>query len=136
MPAGFALTTATSIEIVTAYASSQTTVRAVEETPGWLALGAFFLPKSCSARLDVQMMVSDASLTCRVRLYDVTEDLALSAEDRVIPGAVASSSTTLVRKLGGRVSLKAGHTYQVQAEVTGDAGDEFFGAVPTVTISN
>lgn len=136
MPQGFALTNASSIEVVAAYAAPQTTVPAVAATPGWQVLGAFYLPKSCSARLDALMVVSDDSLTCRVRLYDVTADTSLSAAARVIAGGVSTSSTTITRQLGGVVALKAGHTYQIQAEVIGDSGDTYFGVVPTATITN
>lgn len=136
MPQGFALTTASSIEVVAAYAAPQTVVPAVAATPGWQVLGAFYLPKSCSARLDALAMVSHASLTCRVRLYDVTDDASLTATARVIAGGVSTSSTAPVRQLGGVVSLRAGHTYQIQAEVTGNAGDTYFGVVPTATITN
>lgn len=138
MPQGFALTTTSSIEVIAAYSAPQTVIPAVEETPGWQALGAFYLPKSTKARLDALMMVSDGSLTCRVRLYDVTEDESLEAPDRVLAGAVSSSSTTPVRELGGVVQLRAGHTYQIQAEVVGAEvpGDESFGVVPTATITN
>lgn len=136
MPQGFALTSASSVEIVAAYAAPQSVVPAVEESPGWQVLGAFYLPRSCNARLDALMMVSDASLTCRCRLFDATEDSSLSADDRVIPGDVSTSSITPVRQLGGVVALRAGHTYQIQAEATGDVGDEFFATVITATISN
>lgn len=136
MPQGFALTTASSIEVIAAYSAPQTVIPAVAASPGWQALGSFYLPKSCSARLDALMMVSDASLTCRVRLYDVTVDATLTAAARVIPGGVQTQSTTPVRQLGGVVSLKGGHTYQIQAEVVGDSGESFFGTVPTATITN
>jgi len=136
MPQGFALTSASSVEIVAAYAAPLTTIQAVASTPGWIVLGAFYLPKSCDARLDAMMVVSDSSLTCRVRLYDVTVDSSLGAAARVIPGGVSTSSETIVRQLGGVVALKAGHIYQIQAEVTGNSGDAYFGVVPTATITN
>lgn len=132
---GFALTTASSLEIISAYAATNTVIRAVAATPGWTVVGAFYLPKSASARIDALMMVSDASLTCRVRLYDATAG-AIAAASRVVPGYVTTQSLTAVRQLGPVVSLTGGHLYQFQAEVTGDAGDEFFGMVPTATLVN
>lgn len=134
MPQGFALTSASSLEVIAAYAAPQTKIPAVATTPGWRVLGAFYLPKACDARIDALMMVSDASLTCRVRLYDVTAGVEASA--RVIAGSVATQSTTTTRVLGGVVSLSAGHIYQIQAEVTGNVGSAYFGVVPTATITN
>lgn len=136
MPQGFALTNASTTEVIAAYSAPQTVIPAVPSTPGWQAIGAFYLPKSCAARLDALLMVSDTSLTCRVRLFDVTPDASIEASDRVIAGGVSSSSTAPVRQLGGVVSLIGGHTYQIQAEVIGDEGDEFFGVVTTATITN
>src|SRR5574338_1357752 len=135
MPQGFALTNASSIEVIAAYAAPQTTVMAVAATPGWQVLGAFYLPKSCSARIDALMMVSDASLTCRVRLYDATPG-AMTPSARVVSGSVSTQSTTMVRQLGPTVSLTGGRLYQLQCEVTGGSGVDFFGVVPTATISN
>lgn len=134
MPQGFALTNASSVEVIAAYGSPQTKVLAVAETPGWQVLGAFYLPRSCTARLDALMHVSDASLTCRVRLYDVTDGVATAAA-RVVPGLAVTQATKPTRVLGPRVDLEGGHTYQVQCEVVGDSGDDMFGVIPTVTIT-
>lgn len=135
MPQGFALTEATTLEIIAAYAAPQTMVPAVAETPGWQVLGAFLLPKSVKARLDALVMVSDDSLTCRVRLYDATQRAMLPA-DRIIPGLVTTQSTTMQRRLGPLVQLTGGRLYQIQCEVTGDTGDAYFAVVPTATITN
>jgi hypothetical protein len=135
MPTGFGLETAASIEVIAAYAAPQTLVPAVNATPGWRVLGAFYLPKTVVARLDAMMMVSDDSLTCRVRLYDATPG-AMTPSARVIQGTVSTQSTTSVRALGPKVTLTGGHLYQIQCEVTGDEGDEFFGVVPTATITD
>lgn len=135
MPQGFALTQAASLEIVAAYAAPQTMVPAVAATPGWQVLGAFFLPKSTTARIDALMMVSDPSLTCRVRLYDATPG-EMNPSARVVPGFASSQSTTAIRRLGPVVPLTGGRLYQLQCEVTGDAGNDYFGVVPTATITN
>jgi len=136
MPQGFALTTASSVEVIAAYSAPHTVIMAVATEPGWQSLGAFYMPKTSTARLDALMMVSDASLVCRVRLYDVTADPSLLSADRIIAGDVSTSSTIPVRQLGGVVTLRAGHTYQVQAEVIGTVGGFYFGVVPTATITN
>lgn len=135
MPQGFALTQAASLEIIAAYGSPQVMIPAVDATPGWQVLGAFFLPKSTRARLDALMMVSDPSLTCRVRLYDASPG-AIAAAARVIPGLATSQSLTMQRRLGPLVSLVGSKLYQIQAEVIGDSGDTYFGVVPTATITN
>lgn len=135
MPQGFALEGASSVEVIAAYAAPQTLVPAVSATPGWRVLGAFFLPKTVVARIDTLMMVSDDSLTCRVRLYDATPG-AIAAASRVVPGTASTQSTTTVHAYGPRVTLTGGHTYELQCEVTGDEGNEFFGVVPTATISD
>ena len=100
MPQGFALTQASTVEIIAAYGSPQTMVEAVEETPGWQVLGAFLLPKSTTARIDALMVVSDDSLTCRVRLYDATPGLMTPAE-RVVTGYATTSETRMRRRLAG-----------------------------------
>src|SRR5690606_34476949 len=107
MPQGFALTKAASLEVIAAYASPQTIIEAVAETPGWQVLGAFYLPKSTQARLDALMMVSDESLVCRVRLYDATPG-AIVAADRVVPGFATTQSKTMLRRLGPVVTLTGG----------------------------
>lgn len=134
MPEGFALTAASTVEVIAAYSTPQTTVLAVAATPGWQVLGAFYMPKSAQARIDALMMVSDASLTCRVRLYDATPG-AVSGS-RIVPGYASTQSLTTIRRFGPLVSLVGGKTYQLQCEVTGDEGDGFFGVVPMATISN
>lgn len=132
MPQGFALTKAASLEVIAAYASPQAIIDAVEETPGWQVLGAFYLPKSTQARLDALMMVSDDALVCRVRLYDATPG-TIAAATRVVPGFATTQSKTMLRRLGPVVTLTGGHLYQIQCEVTGGEG---FGVVPTATITN
>lgn len=133
MPSGFALTSASSVEVLAAYSAPRTTVLAVESTPGWQVVGAFYLPKTTTARVDALIMVSDPSLTCRVRLYDSTVGAIAS---RVVPGYASTSSIDLARKLGPVVTLTGGHLYQLQCEVTGDEGDGLFGVVHTATITN
>lgn len=131
MPSAFALTDAESPQIVIAYAAPATTVPAVDETPGWHVVGQFFLPTSCEARLDVQGCVSDAALIGNARLYDATAN-------EVVSGSLVSYAGTLVvtRKLSGVVELTGQHNYQIQAECTGDSGDDFFMTIQTATVSD
>lgn len=130
MPESFALTEAASTQIVTAYAAPSTTIPAVAATPGWHVVGQFFLPLSCEGKLDVQACVSDASLVGRVRLYDVTAG-------EVVSGSLVSYAGILVvtRKLSGAVELTGQHNYQIQAECTGDSGDDFFMVIQTASLS-
>jgi hypothetical protein len=130
MPQGFALESASSAEVIAAYSTAQTPVPAVAESPGWHVLGEFHLPKSTAARLDAIALVSAEGLTCRARLFDRTAAA-------VVSGAVVSiTSLTSVRALSGVVQLIGNHRYQVQAECTGDTGDDQFAVVHTATITD
>jgi hypothetical protein len=81
------------------------------------------------ARLDLIGSVSDASLELTCRLYCVT------------PGAVGEvpgsrsviDSTTEARAFSSRCKLTAGCLYQVQAQVVGGEGDDYFGFVRRAT---
>ena len=81
------------------------------------------------------MMVSDPSLTCRVRLYDATPG-PMDPSTRVVLGFASTQSTTAIRRLGPVVSLVGGHLYELQCEVIGGTGDGLFGVVPTATITD
>lgn len=122
---GFELTTEEEIEIISVYATAEQTIDAVATTPGWNVIGAFDMPATAKVRLDVLGLVSDASLQLRARLYDVTSGSvgAVSGSEAILTG----SSDTQV--FSGVIQLTGGHTYQVQAEVTGNSGGTYFGTV-------
>jgi hypothetical protein len=129
MPQGFALTNAATGEVF-AYSSGRSDpIPGVAATPGWQVIGAFFFPFTFDVRLDVIALVSDPSLTVRVRLFDMT-----TAEP--VSGATAqTTSQTSARALSGVVSLQGNRVYEIQAECTGAAGDDFFAIVQNATVS-
>lgn len=129
MPQGFAVEEASSLEIIAAWTAPKRTIMAVEESPGWHVVGEYFLPTSTHARLDVNASVSHESLTVRVRLWDTTAH-------GPITGAVEISSLAGERRLGARVQLVGGRSYQVQAECVGSSGADRFASVETVTITD
>jgi hypothetical protein len=128
---GYGLTTTVDSEIVAAYAASQDTVPAVDTDPGWVTVGAFTLPKSLAAcRLEAIACVSDASLSGVVRLWDATA----GAEQEVSGSRAAFTSVGLDETVhSATVALAAGR-FLVQAQVTGDSGDYFFGLVRTASL--
>lgn len=129
MPQGFAVESATSVEIVAAWTTPATVVSAVAASPGWRVIGEYYLPKSCAARLDVVHLVSAVGLTSRVRLWDTL--------DGAVPGSVETGAVVPTRSLGGMVQLTGGRTYQIQAECTGAApAYDKFSAVLAATISD
>ena len=129
MPSGMALEDADTVEVIAAYSAPKTVIPSVATTPGWVVVGEFPLPKSVSARLDANILVSAPGLTLRVRLYDM--------EDGAVSGATAQTTAqTSTRVLSGIVALQGGRSYQIQAECTGGTGDSNFGVVSSATISD
>jgi hypothetical protein len=125
---GYALTKATQFEVVSAYASARTQIPSFDVTPSWQVVGAFFLPLDGAARLDAIGSVSEAGLTVRVRLFDLTTGLP-------VPGEAVITTTTPTRARGPRVDLTGQRTYQIQAECTGPVGPPRFATIDTVTVS-
>lgn len=130
MPQGAALTTVDSASVVSAYSSPLTQVPAVEATPGWQVLGAFYLPLPTTARLDALMVVSASGLTVRARLFDLDANAVVSGS------TTQSTSTTPERTLSGIVALTGQHNYQIQAECVGDVGFDKFAVVLSATVSD
>jgi hypothetical protein len=128
MPSGYGLTEATSFEVVSAYASARTRIQAVAASPGWHVAGAFFLPLSGSARLDVLGSVSAAGLTMNVRLFDLVTN-------QPVPGLVSITSLGTTRQLGPLSQLTGQRAYQIQAEVIGGTTTDKFGTLDTATVS-
>jgi hypothetical protein len=122
---GLALTTEQTIEILSLYSSSQDRIDAVATAPGWNVIGGFPMPTTADIRLDVFGLVSDASLNMTVRLYDVTPGSvgAVNGSD------VHITSTTDDQEFSGVFTLTGGRRYQVQCQVVGNAGDNYFGCV-------
>lgn len=128
---GLALTPEQIIEILSVYATANIEIDAVAASPGWNVIGAFTMPATFPVLVDALGAVSDASLVLRVRLYDITPGSV-----GAVSGSVAQlNSTTDVQVFSGLITLTGGHVYQFQAEVTGAAGDGFFGAVRRATLA-
>jgi hypothetical protein len=123
------LTTEQFIEVISLYSAPQTPIAAVAAEPGWFVIGGFFMPASATIRLDLIGSVSDDSLTLSTRLYCVTDGFA-----GVVGGSLVSLATVVdTRQLSSAFTLEGGRLYQVQAQVVGDAGDDFFGYVRRLT---
>ncbi len=129
MPSGFAVEKAATVEVVAAWVAPETVVSAVAAAPGWSLLGEYYLPKSCTARLDVVGLVSSAGLTLTTRLWDTTDKAAVN-------GSVAITATAPTRALGTAVQLLGDRTYQVHVQCVGAAGDDKFGVICAATISD
>jgi hypothetical protein len=132
MPNGFALTEGTTAEVICAYAAPMTTLAAVNLSPGWQVVGAFYLPLSCLASLDILGALSDLTLTMRAKLFDATVNADVSGSLVAMHGA---GTTTVNRQVSGAVDLTGGHIYQIVAECTGGSGDDFFGTMFTASLS-
>ncbi len=124
-----ALTTEGQVEIISAYAAAQKTIDAVVSTPGWEAVGAFFMPVSSPAKLEVIGLVSGAGLVLRARLYDVTADAAVSGSVASIAGALVDT-----RAVSGEIDLTGGRVYRMEVEVTGAADGD--GTARSVSLVN
>jgi hypothetical protein len=129
---GLAVTTEQIIEILSVYATAEQYLEAVAATPGWYVIGGFPMPATADLRLDVIGSVSDDSaLQLRVRLYCVTP-----GQLGVVSGSEATlNSETDVQAYSGKITLTGGRLYQFQAEVTGAAGANYFGAVRRATLA-
>lgn len=122
---GLALTTQQTIEILSLYATSQQPILAVVADPGWTVVGTFPMPTTADIRLDLIGSVSDPSLTMIARLYCTTAGFA----GEVSGSRVQLTSLIDAEMFSAQFTLNGGRIYQVQAEVTGNAGDSYFGYV-------
>lgn len=120
---GLALTTQQILEIISMYSSAQESIIAVAAEPGWNVIGAFPMPTTANVLLDVIGSVSDSSLTMTTRVYCVTPGFV----GEVSGSRVQLSSTIDTEVFSAQFALTGSRLYQVQAEVVGAAGDDFFG---------
>lgn len=130
MPQGHALENADTIEVVAAFSAAQRLILAVADAPGWYVLGAFYLPKSCDAMLELQGCVTDGALTLQARLFDI------AAAQPVTGMLISSNPTVPTRMRSGLVTLTGAKTYQIQAQCFGAAGDDKFAVISDATISD
>ncbi len=126
MPQTIAVTESPMVEIISAFAVANQLIEAVAEEPGWYVLGAFFMPLTSQARLEAIGLVSEAGITMRARLFDLTEIAPVSGTVVVI------EETVDTRKRSGSVELHGGRIYQMQCEVIGDEG---FGVLRNLMLS-
>ncbi len=133
MAQGFGLSSTPEIEVLAAYSAPQQSVAAVAASPGWHVVGAFFLQTSTTLKLELVGQLSHASLTMRARLFDLSARELVSGINPSISGAAGTMDQKV---LSGAAPLTGNRTYQIQVEVTGNAGGSYFGVVrstgPTV----
>lgn len=128
---GFALTQEQIIEILSVYATAERVIDAVAATPGWNVIGAFLMPATADLHIDVIGSVSNAALTLRVRLFDITP----GSIGPVSGSEASATATTDVPFTGGAIALTGGHRYQFQAEVTGGVSSSLYGVVRRATLA-
>lgn len=122
---GLALTKEETIEILSLYATSNRPILAVAVEPGWEVIGTFPFPVTADIRLDVTGVVSDDSLTLTTRMYCVTDGFV----GEVSGSRVLLTSTIDAQAYSSQFTAVGGRLYQIQAQVVGNAGDDFFGYV-------
>jgi hypothetical protein len=116
--------------------TSLASIAAVTAAPGWNVIGAFPVTGTGvqNVVLDVIGSVSDPSLTLTVRLYCVTPGFVGPVVGvGGTPGTAVITSTTDHEVFSSTIQLQAGRLYQVQAQVTGAQGDDYFGLVRRAT---
>lgn len=127
--AGAALGATSVQDVVEMYGPGAGHVQGVAATPGWTVLepGAFLWSNALSdpyvqAIFRAILLVTDASMTGRVRLFDVTAGVPVATS------VVSSSSLTDVTQTTANIlgDLVDGHLYQFQAEATGTADGSAF----------
>ena len=126
--AGYASSINPVTQIVCAYASGSTTLRARSGTARWIVIGNFTVPESVRARINVLGLVSDGA-TCSVAIYD--------------PSLVANSSFNLVvggaeqLSVGSPIDLVQNKRYQIAVAVqTDDEADNKFAVIRTVSLGD
>jgi hypothetical protein len=125
MAESLALSLEQTIDILSLYSSAAQSILAVATEPGWNVIGAFPMPTSADIRLDVIGSVSDPSLTLTARVYCVTAGYA----GEVGGSRVLIASTIDVQAFSNKFRLTGRRLYQVQVQVVGNAGDNYFGLV-------
>lgn len=123
---GLALTKEETIEILSLYATSNRSIVAVAVEPGWEVIGNLGrFPVTADIRLDVTGIVSDDSLVLTTRLYCVTAGFI----GEVSGSRVQLSSTIDDQAYSSQFTLTGGRVYQVQSQIVGNEGSDYFGYV-------
>ena len=115
------------IEIIATYTATSQSIPAMGETPGWFVVGAFRMRVNYAVALAAIVSVSDESLTLRARLFDMTAAL---------PVAIHLATQSMVDEYvqSGPADLDGGHVYQMQVEVTGNSGLDYFGSAKAISL--
>jgi hypothetical protein len=126
MPQGFALTGATSAEIVAAFTVGPR-VLVADPSAIWESLGEFFLPLGCVAAVDLVHIESAAGVTLHARLWDVTAGAGVAT--------FSIASLANIRSVGPSATLLGGRTYQMHAKAVGAVAVGNFASIFAGTIT-
>ena len=111
--------------------SAQQSVLAVEDEPGWNVVGAFRSNSTTSSStFSAIACVSDDSLLMTIRLYDVTPGSVGAVAGAAL---LINSTTDIYAQTGSNFTLAQGHIYQVQVQVVGAVGVDYFGTVRRIS---
>lgn len=123
---GFALIVNPVSDVVSAYAAASVTLRAIDEyTPSWIVYGAFRVPESVRARLEVTGF-SVPGVSCSVALY---------APGRIPTSLVAVTSVQESSVRSAVVQFEPNVLYQIAAKVTtATPGDDQFALLRTTSL--
>lgn len=103
--------------------TSTTPVLAVLTEPGWQVIGSFSPDADGDANLSAIGSVSSSLLVMTARLYCVEP----GSVGEVTGSRATIASTVDTRASSARFTLSGGRLYQVQAQVVGSVGDDYFG---------
>ena len=113
------------LEVITTFSATEQAVPAVTATPGWFVVGAFRMRVTMRVLLSAIVSVSNTALTLRGRLFDMTAGVP-------VPVFLSTGGMVDAYVQSGAAELRGGHVYQMQVEVVGGSGEEFFGSVKNV----
>lgn len=116
------------VEVISTYTATEQAIQAVTASPGWYVVGAFKMRASLNVFLSGVVSVSDASLTLRARLFDLTDKVP-------VPIQLATQSIIDAYASSGSAELVGQHIYQMQIEVVGNAGEQYFGSMKSLTLA-
>ena len=122
---GLALTKEETVEILSLYATSNRPILAVAVEPGWEVIGTFPFPVTADIRLDVTGVVSHTPLVLTTRMYCVTPGFV----GEVSGSRVLLSATVDDQAYSSQFTAVGGRLYQIQSQVVGGAGEDYFGYV-------
>lgn len=115
-------------QIVCAYASGSTTLRARSGTTRWIVIGNFTLPEAVRARINVLGLVSDGA-TCSVAIYDPS--LVVNSSFNLVVGGAEQLS------VGSPIDLVPNKRYQIAVVVQTDVeADNKFAVIRTVSLGD